>query len=64
MSSFNKAFGECPVCRKPVMARIVLSNEVDWDDDIDIRDNSYVNLTVKALGAKIEHDCVPSMTRR
>ena len=56
-TSVQKAFADCPACKKPIIATIQLDLETgEWDGET-------LPVTTTIAGARIQHNCIPRIMR-
>jgi len=55
--------GPCPGCGRPLAAQSVSEVVLDDKDRPPALGASVVNATVKVVGIRINHDCIPKVTR-
>ena len=62
-TTLTKTLMNCPVCKKPITARIAvdLGPSPQSPDDEEPLVDTYVHVT--PTGLSVEHDCIPRVTR-
>ena len=55
--------GECPACRKTIHADVLFDVTLPEDFTVQGRDAATVEATLTAVGCRVNHDCIPKVTR-